>query len=435
MRTNKTTKPGVARGLVPSLLAALLLTGAGVQAQTAAVDGPASVAPLPGGVGVPTGAVAIEEYLRIVMRNQRSLAADRLQIGLARADSRTAAAFPNPSAHYYSKRDEREWGIDQPVPIFGQRGQRIENARRGERTASAKVQVSVASTMSDAAHAFNELLVAQQRLDVWQKARDELDKAARIVKGQIDAGSRSRYDGARLDLQQAQMSMQVSKAQAALKDAAARVAAIADLPQWQPRVAGSLQAAATSTPASYQLLWEQAQANLPALRAAQAELDQARQKIDLEQREALPTPSFGVARIRTKYDGSYHQLGVNMEIPLFDRRQGAIERAKVEADQAELRRDAALLAAQNELQRALDQLQIRRDAVVDYERVGLAQIRPLRQMAQDGYQLGKSTILELIDALASINDHRLEHLDLVKEMLDAEWEVRLASGNLPDTAP
>ena len=124
-----------------------------------------------------------------------------------------------------------------------------------------------------------------------------------------------------------------------------------------------------------------------------------------------------------------------MEIPLFDRRQGAIERAKVEADQAELRRDAAVLAAQNTLQRALDQLQIRRAAVVDYEKVGLAQIQPLHQMAQDGYKLGKSTILELIDALGSITDHRLEHLDLVKDMLDAEWEVRQASGNLPDVGP
>lgn len=64
---------------------------------------------------------------------------------------------------------------------------------------------------------------------------------------------------------------------------------------------------------------------------------------------------------------------VSVEIPLFDRRQGPIERAKVEADQAELRRDAAVLAAQSELQRALQQLSLRRTAVRDYEKEGLAQ--------------------------------------------------------------
>lgn len=386
-------------------------------------------------VAAPVAPVTLQEYLRLVVQNQPALAAERMQTALAKADSRTASAFPNPAAHYSSKRGEKEWGVEQPIPIFGQRGMRMENAKLGEKAAVANADVAVAVTMSDAAHAFNELLVAQQRYKVWQGAQDELNKAGYIVKGQIEAGTRSRYDGARLNLQQAQMSMQVSKAQAALKDAASRVASIAALPQWQVRVDGSLQASDLRHAPAYGPLWETAQTRLPVLRAAQAELDRARQKIQLEQREALPTPTFGVARIRNSVDGSFNQVGVNVEIPLFDRRQGAIDRAKVEADQAELRRDAAVLAAQSELQRSLQQLQLRRTAVRDYEKEGLAQIAPLHQMAQDAYKLGKGTILELIDALGSITEHRLEHLELVKDMLDAEWEVRLASGDLPQIQP
>lgn len=386
-------------------------------------------------VAAPVAPVTLQEYLRLVVQNQPALAAERMQTALAKADSRTASAFPNPAAHYSSKRGEKEWGVEQPIPIFGQRGMRMENAKLGEKAAVANADVAVAVTMSDAAHAFNELLVAQQRYKVWQGAQDELNKAGYIVKGQIEAGTRSRYDGARLNLQQAQMSMQVSKAQAALKDAASRVASIAAMPQWQVRVDGSLQASDLRHAPAYGPLWETAQTRLPVLRAAQAELDRARQKIKLEQREALPTPTFGVARIRNSVDGSFNQIGVNVEIPLFDRRQGAIDRAKVEADQAELRRDAAVLAAQSELQRSLQQLQLRRTAVRDYEKGGLAQIAPLHQMAQDAYKLGKGTILELIDALGSITEHRLEHLELVKDMLDAEWEVRLASGDLPQIQP
>lgn len=388
-----------------------------------------------GQVAAPAQPVTLQEYLRIVVQNQPALAADRMQLDLAKADSKTAATFSNPVAHYSNKRGEKEWGVEQAIPIFGQRGMRIENARLGEQAAAANSDVAVATTLSDAAHAFNELLVAQQRYQVWLAARDELDKAGFIVKGQIEAGTRSRYDGARLNLQQAQMSMQVSKAQAALRDAAARVASIAALPQWKVRVEGSLQATDLRKAPAYDQLWSTAQTQLPSLRASQAELDRARQKIKLEQREALPTPSFGLSRIRNSGDGSFNQVGVSVEIPLFDRRQGPIERAKVEADQAELRRDAAVLAAQSELQRALQQLSLRRTAVRDYEKEGLAQIAPLHQMAQDAYKLGKGTILELIDALGSINEHRLEHLELVKDMLDAEWEVRLASGDLPQVQP
>ena len=389
----------------------------------------------PGRVAAPAQPVTLLEYLRLVTQNQPNLAADRMQLDLAKADSKTAAAFPNPALHYTSKRGEKEWGVEQAIPIFGQRGMRMENARLGEQAAAANTEVAVAVTLSDAAHAFNELLVAQQRYKVWLAAKDELEKAGNIVKGQIEAGTRSRYDGARLNLQQAQMTMQVSKAQAALRDAASRVASIAALPQWQVRVEGSLQATDIRKAPSYEQLWSAAQTQLPTLRAAQAELDQARQKIRLEQREALPTPTFGLARIRNSTEGSFNQVGVNVEIPLFDRRQGQIERAKVEAEQAQLRRDATVLAAQAELQRALQQLALRRTAVRDYEKQGLAQIAPLHQMAQDAYQLGQGTILELVDALGSINEHRLEHLELVKDMLDAEWEVRLASGDLPQIRP
>lgn len=405
-------------------------------AEGTAAGVPAAGAPVAGTrVPAPAQPVTLEEYLRLVVQNQPSLAAERLQIGLAQADSRAAAAFPNPAIHYSHKRGEKEWGIEQPLPIFGQRGMRIENARRAEVAAAANVEVAEAVSMSDAAHAFNELLVAQQRYKVWQAAQHEMDKAELIVKGQIEAGTRSRYDGARLNLQQAQMSMQVSKAQAELLDAMSRAAAIAALPHWQARVAGSLQASDEAVLPRYGQLWDMAQQRLPSLRATQAELDRARHRIALEQREALPTPTVGIARIRNSFDGNYNQIGVNVEIPLFDRRQGQIDRAKVEAEQAELRRDAAVLAAQGELQRAMQDLALRRNAVQNYEKEGLAQIAPLHQMAQDAYKLGQGGILELIDALASITEHRLEHLELVKDMLDAEWEVRLASGNLPQLRP
>lgn len=399
------------------------------------VSTPAQNTVAAGRMAAPVQAVTLQEYLRIVVQNQPNLAADLMQRDLARADSKTAATIPNPSMHYSSKRGEKEWGVEQPIPIFGQRGMRMENASLGEKFAAANADVAVAVTMSDAAHAFNELLVAQQRYQVWLAARDELEKAGGIVKGQIEAGTRSRYDGARLNLQQAQMSMQVSKAQAALRDAASRVAAIAAMPQWQVRVEGSLQAADLRKAPSYEQLWSAAQTRLPSLRAAQAELDQTRQKVKLEQREALPTPSFGLSRVRNSMDGSFNQVGVSVEIPLFDRRLGPIERAKVEADQAQLRHDATVLAAQSELQRSLQQLTLRRTAVRDYEKEGLAQIAPLHQMAQDAYKLGMGSILELIDALGSITEHRLEHLELVKDMLDAEWEVRLASGDLPLIQP
>src|SRR5256885_14617223 len=77
--------------------------------------------------------------------------------------------------------------------------------------------------------AFIDLLMTQQRLKVWEEAQEALNGAGNIVRGQIEAGARSRYDGARLSLQQAQMAMQVSQAQSDWQDAASHAAALAAL--------------------------------------------------------------------------------------------------------------------------------------------------------------------------------------------------------------
>ncbi len=424
MKARKMTKLAwgvlLACGLLPLSPAAMAQT---VGAPTAA----SAVAP----AAMPQQAVTLEEYLRLVVRNRPSLAADRMETELARADTRSASAFPNPTASAYRKPGEHGVGIDQPIPIFGQRGARIDSAKKGEIAAAAHVDVAVTSALNDAAQAFNELLVAQKRVEVWQDAQQALDKAAYIVRGQIDAGARSRYDGARLNLQQAQLLMQLSKAKAALKAASTHAAQVAALPLWPARAEGSIQTLEQQQLPEFDALWNQAATRLPALRSAQADMDQARSKVDLAKREALPTPSIGATRVKSRTDGSYTQWGVSVEIPLFDRHQGAIDRAKMEAEQAELRWQAANQDAQADLYGALQQLQLKRESVVDYQKNGLAQIEPLKQMAGDAYRLGQGGVLELIDALGSINEHRLEYLDLVKDYLDAEWQVRLASGNVP----
>lgn len=420
MKARKMTKCHV-------LAAAVLLACAGARGE--AQVAPMAVAADETAAPVPQQAVTLEEYLRLVVRNQPSLAADRLETGLARADTRTASAFPNPTASAYGKPGEHGVGIEQPIPIFGQRGLRIENAKKGEMTAAAHVDVAVNTALNEAALAFNELLVAQKRVEVWQDAQQSLDKAAYIVRGQIEAGARSKYDGSRLALQLAQMGMQVAKAKAALRAASTHAAQVAAIPLWHARAEGSVQTLEQQLP-DYETLWAQAGTRLPALRSAQAELDQARHKIDVARRDALPTPSVGVTRVKSRGDGNYTQWGVSMEIPLFDRNQGAIDRAKMEAEQAELRWQAANRNAQSELYGALQQLELKRESVHAYEKQGLSQIDPLKQMAGDAYRLGQGGILELIDALGSITEHRLEYLDLVKDYLDAEWQVRLASGNV-----
>ncbi len=413
-------------------LACWLVAAGGAWATPGAAPGVA-MAPV-AQAAAPAGPVTLVEYLALVRHQSPALRAEALRVDAARADVRSASALPNPTLSYGHRRGEREAGLEQPLPIFGQRGARIDGARLGVATTAAQVDAAAADVLYEAARDFIALLVAQERQTLWAAAQSDLAQAAVVVDGQVQAGARSRYDRARIELQQAQMAMELAKARAMVDDAAAKLASAAALPQWRARAVGSLQTALPGGGATWgdgAALWAQAQQRLPAVRAALAAEAQAEQRIALERREALPTPAVGLSRVRHDADGRYSALSVSVEIPLFDRRQGAIERAQAERAQAQWQREAVVVAAQAELQRALEQWRQRQRLAQTYEQEGLAQLGPLRTMAQDAYLLGQSTILELIDAISAVAERKMEYLELVHEVLLAEWDVRAAAGEVP----
>lgn len=417
-----------------ALCLALLLALSGGMA-TAQLPTAADGQPTPVGVQAAPASVSLNEYLQLLARNSAHIKAERTRMAAARADTTTAGTWPNPTVSASRQRQEKDLGIQQPLPIFGQLSQRVKTARQAEDVAAAQLEASVQDALGEGAAAFNEVLVAQRRLALWQAARDDLMGAARIVKGQIEAGARSQYDGARIVLQVAQMDVQIRKAEAALKDAASKMAALASLPRWEPVAIGLLKPMDLAAYASSEALWEQARSRLPALKAAAADLEQSRQQIALQQREAIPTPSLSYTRVNHRQDGRYGIVGVSVDIPLFDRKQGAIDKARADEMQAQYKQEAAEVAAQAELWRSLQQLRMANDALAAFESDALSQLDELRRMAQDSYQLGKSNVLELIDVLDTLRERRMDHLDLVKDMLDAQWRLRVASGNMPQVQP
>ncbi len=66
------------------------------------------------------------------------------------------------------------------------------------------------------------------------------------------------------------------------------------------------------------------------------------------------------------------------------------------------------------------------------DRVADCRLPHLRQMAEDAYQGGKSTILELLGAMRSRTELQLSHLDLVAGVMQAEIDT-LAAAGLIDT--
>lgn len=372
--------------------------------------------------------IGLQQLLDLVKHYSPSLQAERSQVLMAQADLMSAQTFSNPSLSFTSKRGEQQTMLSADVPIFGQRGKRIEGAQAGIEAARAQLRLAYADALQDAARDFMSLLVAQEREKRWVDAKQDLETAARIVSGQVQAGARSQYDLTRLDIERATLDAQLSQAQSATYEASARVAADVGEPAWRPRAEGSIVPRWAAL--SFDAMWPQAQQRLPVVRAALAQQAYAEKIIEVERREAYPTPNFAVGQARNGREDKNMAVGVSIAIPLFDRNQGPIARAEAEAQGTRLRSRATILAAEGELRRATDQLNRRQQLTERFEKEGLAQVPKLRQMAQDSYTLGRGGILELVDAIQAVAEKKNTYLDLLEAALQAEVDVRVASGEL-----
>jgi cobalt-zinc-cadmium efflux system outer membrane protein len=377
-------------------------------------------------------AIGLPAFLELVRWNSPALRTERLRVDAARADLVTAGTLPNPllstsrQPGIRGESGERQVAVEQPLPIFGQRGLRVENARLGIAAARDQVAVGVAGVLREAGRGFVALQVAQERERRLHEAQRDLEAAARIVRAQVKAGVRSRYERTRIEVEQAGMASRAEESRARTADAASRLAAAVGAPGWRPEAVG-LPALPAPQP-DVAALWQDAQARLPELRSARSEEALARQRIEVERREAWPVPAVGVGRLRDA-EGRHTIVGVSVTIPLFDRNQGPIARARVEAEARRLQRDAVALAAEAELRRAADQFQRRRALAARYEAEGLARVPELRRMAEDFYTLGNGGILEFIDAIQAVAERRIAWLDLVEGAMVAELDLRMAAGD------
>ena len=82
------------------------------------------------------------------------------------------------------------------------------------------------------------------------------------------------------------------------------------------------------------------------------------------------------------------------------------------------------------LERLAGVIAARQAAVQRFEDEAAARLPALKQMAEDAYRLGRSSILELLDSTRSRYDLLQTRIDLVAALLEAQVRFLATSGDL-----
>jgi len=388
--------------------------------------------------------VTLEQVLQLLREKSPRSAAERALVEVARAGVVAAGVLPNPSFDYgwnhlvsgtnTGSATVNHLAADQPLLLFGQRRQRRRSAELGVRLAESRFAESYAERAREARERFTSLLARQEKQQLLEESSEDLRRVARVVEKRAEAGDRSRYDALRIEVEAREVQTALADARADVEDASGRLAALLGFPEWRPRAVGELRPAAPGDPnyidtADIEGLWSRAQQLRPALVAAKRSEAAARADLDLARRESLPVPVLSAGAALGQDAGNTTAVaGLSFPLPLFDRGQGPIARARAQQHAAELELQALREESHAELQRSVAVLERRREAMAELEKQVMERLPEMRRMAEDAYREGQGGILELLDALRSLTSVRQIHLDDLEAVKLAEIDSLFLAG-------
>jgi len=389
----------------------------------------------------PDHTVDLATVLRLARESSPRLALERQGIAGAEAERITAGAYPNPSVSYgrYRPRGgqatlfdgsrQEQMTFDIPLLIAGQYSARINKADLEVDAARARVAAGTSTLAAEAGSAFIALQAAQEKSELLAATRSELERLRNIVAGRAESGMASRYDVTRMDVELGTATSRLEDARAEIADRSGQLANLLGFPGWKPRATGKLSTLPLDniqpTPLRY------IETSSPALRSALSEEKVAESAVELARRERWPTPSFSIGRSWTSEPfGSANFVGLNVEIPLFDTRRGALKKAEADALAARLRRNLVEAEVRTNLERYSAMITARRSALQKHEEGAARQLPALKQMAEDAYRLGRGAVFDLLDATRARQELQQTRVELLASLIDAQLRHLALSGDL-----
>lgn len=363
---------------------------------------------LPVGTSAAADRFTINQLTEVILRHNTDFLAAQRTRELAAAAVTTARALPNPRLDAaMGDNVQRVAGAALPgrVEVRGV-SQLIENPLL--RSARISGALSGSEAAGHDLTAVRNALVAEVRLrafEVLLRLEEESDarEAVRIleqirdrVRLRVETGEAPRFELIKADAEiitarqrQVSASIKVEQAMISLNRLAA-----GRLPEkWT--LSGRL--SDDSAPPALEVIQQQAITTNPELSALRALLERAEANLSLARAGRLPGLELRYSEIR---DPEIRQTmtGLNIQIPLFDQRQGPVAEALAERERAKTRLDGAMLEMRQRVLVAWKSYEMSRASVEALSLGAIREAEAALQVAEAAYRFGERGILDVLDA-------------------------------------
>jgi cobalt-zinc-cadmium efflux system outer membrane protein len=355
--------------------------------------------------------VTLAQALALAEQQNPTLRAQAQSVESSRANEITAALLPNPT--FQNDTSSATAGVYQEIELGGKRRGRIESARLASSIAETDLTDGRRALFLQVRQIFVNGLLAKANVAFAQENLSDFQEVLELNRVRLERGALSGADFLKIELQMLQFQTDLEDAALALKTAKATLRGLlgeTSLPE-DFDLSGELRAPPLDRGLSE--LRQLALANRPDLMSAETGVRKAAADIRLARANGFPDPTVGASYLHTGNEiggpawfepffpkgetSNAMGLGISFPLPLFNRNQGEIARARSEQRRTEFLAEAARNQVLQEVETSYAALESSRERVRLYEQTYLSRARESRDIAEFSFREGATSTLDLLD--------------------------------------
>jgi cobalt-zinc-cadmium efflux system outer membrane protein len=379
----------------------------------------------------PQAALSLQDALKLALQANPEVSAAIREREATEGMRLQAGLRPNPtlSASLEATRSTAQKTtvqVSQPFEIGGKRDARIAGAEARLNAATAAIEVKHAETEAKVVAAFYEVLTAQEKLKLARSFLDMAAESRSTTTKRVQAGKISPVEETKSLLIESSVKIEANQAASALAIARKRLtAAWGNMNPQFTEVYGHMSVPILGTYESLANHIDQS----PAMRVARLEIETRNAQVSIERTRATPDLTVSVGAQRDEeLNANLAVLGVSMPIPLFDRNQGNLSEALSRADKARDELAALRIQMEAQLSSSFERFCMAGEAAQSLQSDILPGAQSAFEAAQKGFQYGKFSYLEVLDAQRMLFQAKSQYLNALVEALQASAEIHRVLG-------
>lgn len=373
-----------------------------------------------------SGLVTLENAVQRAVAHSPLLKASMAALGASQGERRQAGMWVNPEASVDAENvggqgpyrglssAEVTYGVSQLIEIGGKRSARFKVADQGVTLAGFDQEAARLDLIRDVHLAYIDAIAAQEQITLMREQKELAEEVMKTVNQRVNAAREPLIQKSKAQVTLSSSAIALDKAERQLIAAKKKLAAY-----WgNPSESYGLDSAALfnlSAPpplATTDASWK----NNPDFARFDAEINKSRAALELEQANAIPDPriSAGFRDFRDSGDHAF-VVGVSLPIPVWNRNQGNIDKARHELARTESNKEAVALTISAELTRAQAELETAYHQAAALKDTILPAAKKAFALSREGYGIGKLSYLEVLDAERTLYETRAQYQDALRD--------------------